>query len=138
MFEQTEANTRFEKPRVLMVDDDWVSRKLVSHSLKANGFEVLCLEDSLNALETARDWRPDLILLDLMMPMKSGYATLLEFKADPGLEAIPVIIMSAKSQEDEMASCREGGAADYLVKPVGFKDLRRRIRQILDPKFPTG
>ena len=120
------------KPKVLMVDDDWVSRKLISYSLEVGGYEVHTLENSLDTVQVARDLNPSLILLDLMMPMKSGYTTLLELKAEDDLKTIPVIIMSAKSQDDEIQSCLDSGAADYLVKPVGLKELHARLKGLLE------
>lgn len=112
-----------------MVDDDYVTRKLVSISLGKSGISVISLEDSLEILKKAREIQPDLIMLDQMMPGKSGMDALSELKAEVDLQKIPVVIMSAKSQRADIQRCLDNGAADYLVKPVSMKELEHRLLQ---------
>lgn len=118
--------------RILIADDETDLRRLVSFALGRHGYEVLEARDGADALVILESERPDLILLDVMMPVMSGYDTLKAIKADPALADIPVIMLSAMSQSWEVAEGMELGAADYICKPFNLSQLALRIAEFLD------
>lgn len=117
--------------RVLAVDDEPHILKLVSFSLTANGFDVLEASDGLSAIDIAEREQPDLILLDVMMPCLDGYEACRRLKANPATQSIPVLMLSAKSQQAEKAVGLEAGALDYICKPFTPKDLVAQVRGVL-------
>lgn len=117
--------------RILAVDDEPHILKLVSFSLRAQGFEVLEATDGLAAVDVAEKEHPDLILLDVMMPALDGYEACRRIKANPATKDIPVVMLSAKSQKTEQAAGVEAGALDYICKPFTPKDLVAQVRGFL-------
>ncbi|MDO8847031.1 MAG: response regulator [Coriobacteriia bacterium] len=117
--------------RILIADDEPHIRKLVSFTLANRGYEVLQATDGGEAYDLACAETPDLILLDVMMPVMTGYEVLNKLKADPATEHIPVIMLSAKSQRTEVEEGLAGGACEYICKPFTPKDLCQRVGEIL-------
>ncbi|HSK47943.1 MAG TPA: response regulator [Coriobacteriia bacterium] len=117
--------------RILAVDDEPHILRLVSFSLTARGFEVLEATDGLAAIETAEREHPDLILMDVMMPVLDGYEACRRIKANPETTDIPIVMLSAKSQKAEQAVGLEAGALDYITKPFTPKDLVEQVRGFL-------
>ncbi len=117
--------------RILAVDDEPHILKLVSFSLRAQGFEVLEASDGLAAVEMAEKEQPDLILLDVMMPALDGYEACRRIKANPATKDIPVVMLSAKSQKTEQSAGVQAGALDYICKPFTPKDLVAQVRGFL-------
>lgn len=117
---------------VLLVEDDVAIAKLVRFKLERSGFRVTQANNGREALDWLRDNRPDLILLDVMMPEMDGVETLECIKNDDALKAIPVIMLSSKGQKAEIKRCLLLGAADYIVKPFSPADLVKRIRAVID------
>ncbi len=117
--------------RILAVDDEPHILKLVSFSLRAQGFEVLEATDGLAAVDMAEKEHPDLILLDVMMPALDGYEACRRIKANPATADIPVVMLSAKSQKTEQAAGVDAGALDYICKPFTPKDLVAQVRGFL-------
>jgi class 3 adenylate cyclase len=121
--------------RVLYVDDDADIQQVVAMSLEIDGgFEVRTCGSGAEAITIARTFRPDLILLDVMMPEMNGYQVLEQLKADPDLRAIPVIVLSALDEIGSVVRCIELGAEDYLPKPFDPVLLRARIGACLEKK----
>ncbi|MBN2248051.1 MAG: response regulator [Coriobacteriia bacterium] len=118
--------------RILIADDEPHIRKLVSFTLSNRGHEIIQAEDGGQALEMARAEQPDLILLDVMMPVMTGYDVLDRLKADEGTAAIPVIMLSAKSQRTEVEEGLTRGAEQYICKPFTPKDLVQQVNELLD------
>ena len=114
-----------------MADDDPLLLKLVEHRLKARGFAVRCAEDGESALQIAGEDRPDLIVLDGMMPGVDGFEVLRRLRADANTSAIPVVMLTARKQESDIVSALALGARDYLVKPFMPEELVMRIRNLL-------
>jgi DNA-binding response OmpR family regulator len=83
------------------------------------------------ALDTARELLPDLILLDVMLPELNGFQVLQQLKADPATEAIPVLMLTARGHEHDIAAGLEGGAEDYIIKPFSFPELIARVSTAL-------
>ena len=109
--------------KILIVDDEPDARRLLSIVLRLNHFEPLEAPGGQAALAQAAASRPDLILLDVMMPDLDGYETCRRLKADPATAAVPVVMISAKSQPSEIAAGLSAGAAAYLPKPINMEAL---------------
>lgn len=117
--------------RVLAVDDEPHILKLVTFSLTSHGFEVIQATDGMSAITTAEKECPDLILMDVMMPLLNGYEACRRLKANPKTKHIPVIMLSAKSQLAEQTEGIDSGAQDYICKPFTPKDLVEKVSSIL-------
>ena len=120
-----------DPPRVLVVDDDRDIRDLVTFKLEQAGYEVRQAEDGLQALEAVREWSPDLVVLDVMMPGLSGVDVTRELRADPATAATPVILLTAKAQEADVETGFVSGADDYVVKPFSPRELVSRVQAVL-------
>ena len=118
-------------PEILVIEDEPIIQKLVKANLAASGYQVLAALDGEKGLELAELERPDLILLDLMMPGMSGWDVLIALKANQELQKAPVIIMTASLREGEQDKARSLGAVDYLVKPFSAHELLRQVNQAL-------
>ncbi|MEO8542011.1 MAG: PAS domain-containing protein [Burkholderiaceae bacterium] len=117
-------------PYVLLADDNADMRDYVGRLL-ADSYEVLCVSDGLQALQAARERRPDLILSDVMMPHLDGIALIRALRDEPSLRAVPVILLSARAGEDERHKGLDQGADDYLVKPFSSRELLVRVATLL-------
>ncbi len=118
--------------KILLAEDDKFLATAMSDKLGREGFEVLHSANGVQALELARSGSPDLILLDLIMPQKTGFEVLAELKLDPKLKKIPVIILSNLGQESDIEKAKSLGAVDYLVKSdVQMKEVVEKIKQVL-------
>ncbi|MCM2374550.1 PAS domain S-box protein [Aporhodopirellula aestuarii] len=115
-----------DRPLVLVADDNLDMRQYVSRLL-AEHYRVTVVSDGKAALESARSERPDLVLSDVMMPRLDGFGLLQEFRADPQLSEIPVIMLSARAGEESCVEGMEAGADDYLVKPFSARELLARV-----------
>lgn len=116
---------------ILVVEDEAAIRDLLCINLSAAGYTTREAEDGIQALERAKSEKPDLILLDWMLPGLDGLGVLRHLRADPTLAAIPVIMLTAKSEENDVVLGLELGASDYVTKPFSNKVLIARIRAIL-------
>ena len=116
---------------ILVVDDDPLIRTLVEHKLRQRGFEVISAESGEEGLRQAAAKRPDLIVLDAMMPELDGFEVLHRLKQDAGTAGIPVIMLTARKQERDIVAALSSGARDYLVKPFMPEELIMRIRNLL-------
>ena len=119
--------------RILLVEDDQYQRKAEEALLRLRGYDVVIAVDGEEALERlTKPERPDLIVLDLIMPKLSGFEVLKRIKADPGTSAIPVIVLSNLSQESDRRQVLEAGAVEYLVKAhMTLKEVVERIEAVL-------
>lgn len=118
--------------RVLVVDDNNLNRDLLRIRLEREGCEVVEAENGEVALARLRSSVFDLVLLDVMMPVLDGVATLRAIKEDPGLSGIPVIMVSAVSEMETVTACISEGADDYLTKPFNPVFLKARVRSSLE------
>jgi len=119
------------KGRILVVDDEIYIVHILDFSLGMEGYEVLTALDGEQALEKARAEKPDLIVLDIMMPKLDGYETCKLLKAEAGTKDIPVILLSAKGRNVDQKIGFEVGADDYITKPFSPRKLVERINAIL-------
>jgi CheY-like chemotaxis protein len=121
--------------RVLVVEDDRFLRRACEASLRQRGFGVITAADGEEGLRLARAERPDLVLLDLLMPKMSGLEVLRALKGDAATRAIPVLVLSNSSREQDVAEIMALGAEGYLVKAdLSLQALGVRVTQILDAK----
>ena len=116
---------------ILIVEDEEAIRDLIRINLVAAGFTCDEAEDGLQAVAKAKAQRPDLILLDWMLPGLDGLGVLRKLKADPALSTVPVLMVTAKSEENDVVLGLEMGASDYVTKPFSNKVLIARIRALL-------
>jgi CheY-like chemotaxis protein len=120
---------------VLLAEDDRILRKAGETSLKRRGFVVIPAVDGEDALAKALEHKPDLILLDVMMPKMQGYDVLARLKTEASTRDIPVIMLSNLEQESDIRRFIEGGARGYLVKSnVQLDELADRVAEALDEK----
>lgn len=117
--------------RVLVVDDEKDVTELLEYKLKQAGLLVRALNDPLRAIGMARDLRPDLIILDVMMPDLTGIQLLRMIRADALLQDTPVMFLTAKGETEDRLKGLEGGADDYLAKPFDARELVLRAQALL-------
>ena len=124
--------------KILLVEDDLFLSSLLKNRLEKEKFEVLAAHDGDEALKLLRDSKPDLILLDIILPGKSGFEVLEEMQADPQLRdkvKIPVVIISNLGQESDLERGRELGVVDYFVKArISIDDLVKKVDGYLPKK----
>ncbi|MCK4739770.1 MAG: response regulator [Deltaproteobacteria bacterium] len=120
--------------KILTVDDEADILNLLSYNLKKTGYFVSQAEDGPEAIEIAKKERPDLILLDIMLPNMEGTEVLRRLKADPDTSNIPVIMLTAKGEEIDRIVGLELGAEDYITKPFSPRELLLRVKAILKRK----
>lgn len=111
--------------RILVVDDDAVLAEMLQIVLRQEGFETEWCPDGDAALQVFRDWRPDLVLLDLMLPGRDGVTICYDIRAESG---VPIVMLTARSDTTDVVAGLEAGADDYVPKPFKAKELLARIR----------
>lgn len=123
--------------KILIAEDERDIRELISFTLQFAGYEVISVQDGVEAVEQALATRPDLILLDVRMPKMTGYQACEALKALPETKDIPVLFISAKGQESEIRQGIEAGAIDYILKPFSPDELTAQVRSALAPLDQT-
>ena len=118
-------------PTVLVVDDDPVIQKLLQVNFEMEGYDVEVAGDGQEGLDRARAARPDVVLLDVMMPKLNGLEVATALKADPATRSIPIIMLSAKAQSADVQAGVEAGVDDYITKPFDPLDLLERVAGLL-------
>jgi DNA-binding response OmpR family regulator len=121
-----------EKPRVLVVDDEAPIRLLCRVNLEAEKMEVLEAEDGPSGLEAARRERPDVVLLDVMMPGLDGWRVAEELLEDPETSSIPIVFLTARAELRDQARGLDLGGLDYVTKPFNPVELADTIRDVID------
>jgi len=119
------------KPRILVVDDEKIITTMLQDILEANGYEVMVAHDGQDGLNKARAERPDLIILDVMMPKLDGFKVARLLKFDRNFQHIPIIMLTAKAGEQDALVSKTSGADLYLLKPVEPKQLLEKITSLL-------
>ena len=119
-------------PRVVIADDDADIRDLVAFKLTGAGFDVEAFSDGEAALQAALSDVPDLLLLDVMMPKLTGTEVVAALRRDPRTAAVPVILLTARSQEIDVERGFDAGADDYMIKPFSPRELVSRARAALN------
>jgi two-component system phosphate regulon response regulator PhoB len=122
--------------RVLVVEDEPAIVELVSYSLKESGWDIAAVGSTAAAWDSIRAGKPDLLLLDWMLPDQSGLRLLARLRADRDFQDIPVIMLTAKSMEEDKLAGLNTGADDYVTKPFSPRELLARSRALLRRKSP--
>ena len=126
-----------DQPAVLVVEDELAQREVLAYNLEANGFRVIKAENGEEALLLVDEDMPDIIVLDWMMPNLSGIEVCRRLKSKSDTRNIPVIMLSARSEEVDKVRGLETGADDYVVKPYSVVELMARVRAQLRRVRPT-
>lgn len=119
-----------EKPTILVADDDEMQRFLIDEALETEGFAVHSVGDGKAAVELCENLRPDVILLDVIMPHMDGYEACSAIRKQPYGEQIPIVMVTGKEDIESVAKAYEAGATDFIAKPLNWTLLRHRIRYV--------
>jgi len=120
--------------RVLIVEDDPTTVQLIEFLLRKNNFEVLIAQDGVEALKISREKKPDLILMDVMMPKMDGIEAIEKLQESEETQEIPIVILSALGQEMDVMRGLQAGASGYIVKPFSPQELLDEIKTRLEKK----
>lgn len=121
----TEAKT------ILVVEDNELNMKLFHDLLEVQGYNILQTGDGNEALRLAKEHHPDLILMDIQLPEKSGLDVTREIKAEPAIREIPVIAVTAFAMKDDEERIRAAGCDDYLAKPISVTEFLEKVKRVL-------
>ena len=117
---------------ILLVEDNEVNRDMLVRRLQRAGHQVTTAGDGEAALESMREQRPDVVLMDMNLPIKDGWTACREAQQAPALSAIPIIALTAHAMEEDKHRALAAGCRDYATKPVDFPDLLAKISAHLD------
>jgi DNA-binding response OmpR family regulator len=120
--------------RILLVDDEKDMVEVINLRLEANGYQVMVATDGQEGLTMAREKRPDLIILDIMLPKMDGFTVCRMLKYDEKFQDIPIIMLSAKIQAADLERGEEMGADAYITKPFKADELLAKMKELLDAK----
>ncbi|MBI3671798.1 response regulator [Candidatus Azambacteria bacterium] len=124
-----------EKKKILVVEDEATLNQIYQNKLESSGYEVVSAYDGEDAIIKAGETMPDLVLLDLMLPKKSGYDVLTEMKKDEKIKDIPVMILSNLGQEEDVKRGISLGAVDFVTKSnIKLADLMKKIEEVFKNK----
>ena len=118
-------------PKILLVEDNEMNWDMLSRRLTRKGYEVVLAFDGAQGVEMAHSQTPDLILMDMSLPVLDGWAATRQIKADPAVQAIPVIALTAHAMTSDRDKAMEAGCDDYDTKPIEFPRLLEKIEVIL-------
>ena len=121
--------------KILLIEDNEMNRDMLSRRLAKRGFEVVMAVDGAEGLDMARSASPDLILMDMSLPVVDGWTATRELKADASTRSIPVIGLTAHAMAGDREKCLEAGCEEYDTKPVDFPRLLEKIQVLLDKKL---
>ena len=122
-----------EAPFALIADDDPLSRRLVQAILTKAGFATGFVSNGEEVQTFVAKRKPRVVLLDMMMPVQDGFTTLVRLRSDPAMADVPVVMLTARSNDNDERRCRAAGAADFLVKPFDPDSLAARVRELAVP-----
>lgn len=121
--------------KILIVEDDTVLQKSLNEYLSSEGFEIVCASDGEEGAQKAISEKPDLILLDIVLPKKDGYEVLQEVKANPEISYIPVVLLTNLDGIADVEKALELGATTYLVKAdYKLEEVTKKVKEILNMK----
>jgi two-component system cell cycle response regulator DivK len=119
--------------KILVVEDNELNLKLFCDLLRAHGYEAEPVRDGREAVERARDFAPDLVIMDIQMPHISGLELIEQLKADEGLKAIPIMAVTAYAAKGDEERIREAGAEGYVSKPISVLRFVEAVAALLTP-----
>lgn len=120
--------------KVLVVEDDPAARRLISFALEQDGYEVLTASNGLEGLTKAQTERPEILVLDVMLPGLDGFEVCRRLRADTETSGVLVLMLSAKAQESDKTTGLKMGADDYLAKPADPLEVAARVKTLLQQK----
>lgn len=118
-------------PKILLVEDNELNRDMLSRRLQKKAFEVICAVDGPEAARLARSEKPDLILMDMHLPVTDGWETTRQLKAAPDTAAIPIIALTADAMSGDREKALAAGCDDYDTKPVELPRLLEKVHKLL-------
>ena len=118
--------------RILVADDDVDIRELVEFKLSTLGHEIIAVSDGAAAVDACLEHKPDLAVLDVMMPGMSGLDAMRAIRGDPNVTATPIILLTARAQESDVETGFGSGADDYITKPFSPRELASRVQALLN------
>ncbi|GAB4528034.1 MAG: hypothetical protein Fur0018_13960 [Anaerolineales bacterium] len=120
-----------QQPVIIIVEDEPDTAEMFAEMMRLSGYQVRKCHGGTRGIELIQQYKPDAVLLDIMMPDVSGLDVLHFMQRDPGLQDIPVVVVSAKSMPTDIREGLQAGASLYLTKPVGFDDLRNAVANVI-------
>src|SRR4051812_43329177 len=121
-------------PRILIADDNQPNAELLEAHLDGSGFDTKIVTNGEDTLSAARDWKPDLILLDVMMPKLSGFEVCQRLRADPATRGVCVLMVTALDQPTDVEKAVDAGTDDFITKPINKTELLLRVRAALESR----
>jgi CheY-like chemotaxis protein len=122
--------------KILLVEDNELNRDMLSRRLQRKGYAVVCALDGQEGLAKARSEKPDLILMDMSLPVLNGWEATQQLKSDVATRAIPVIALTAHAMAEDERKAREAGCDDYDTKPVELERLLGKVQKLLGAAAP--
>lgn len=126
------------RPKVLVADDNDDIRDLLSARLSLRGFDVITAPDGKAALDAVHEHMPDVVVLDWVMPVIQGHELCVKLKTDPLTQAIPVMMLTARGEEEDRLLGMDLGADAYMIKPFDIDELEKTLRRLLDEASGGG
>jgi len=117
--------------KILIVEDNEMNRDMLSRRLERKGFEVVMAEDGAKGVDMSKSENPDLILMDLSLPVMDGWEATSTIKADDSTKSIPIIVLTAHAMAGDREKALEAGADEYDTKPIDFKRLLGKIKDFI-------
>ena len=117
--------------KILLVEDNEMNRDMLTRRLKRKGFTVLCAENGQHGIDVAKSEKPDIILMDLSLPVVDGWSASEKLKSDPITKSIPIIALTAHAMKGDREKALKAGCDDYDTKPIDFKGLLGKINNLL-------
>ena len=118
--------------KILIVEDNEMNRDMLSRRLMRKGFEIVMAEDGQKGVDMSKSENPDLILMDLSLPVMDGWEATSTIKSDPETNSIPIIVLTAHAMAGDREKALEAGADEYDTKPIEFKRLLGKIKEFLN------
>ncbi len=116
---------------ILIIEDEPAIRDMIRLSLEQAGYQVSSCADAESARDAIREWKPDCLIVDWMLPGDSGIDLIQWLRRQPGLKQIPALMLTARAEESDTIAGLESGADDYMTKPLSLRELRSRIKALL-------
>jgi DNA-binding response OmpR family regulator len=125
-------------PRILIADDNAQNADLLEAYLDGSGYETKVVANGEDTLAAARAWKPDMILLDVMMPKLSGFEVCRRLRSDPATRDVAVLMVTALDQATDVETAVESGTDDFVTKPINKTELQLRVRAMLESRAQAG
>jgi len=126
-----------EKIKILVVEDHKVSQKLLDHALQDEVYDKRFADNGQAALDNYREWKPDIILLDLLLPVVSGYSMLKEIRIKEKDTSTAIIVISSLMSKEDIMDCVKLGIQGYIVKPINVKEIGRKVLEHFIKAYPA-